>query len=72
MYLGHEAMVISEAVDLGLGVEAAHPCHMHIAPHKADSDVLGLSQVLQARYQVVPLPVMLTCMATPAVIMKRG
>lgn len=61
VYLGHEAVVISEAMDLGLGVQSAHPCNVHIAPHKADADVFGLGQVLKARYQVVPLPMMLTC-----------
>lgn len=53
-------MVISEAVNLGLGVQSAHPSYMHIAPHKADTDVSGLGQVLQTSYQVVPLPMMLT------------
>lgn len=60
-YLGHEAVVESEAMDLGLGIQSAHPCYMHIAPHKADANVFGLGQVLQASYQVVPLPMMLTC-----------
>lgn len=60
-------MVISEAVDLGLGVEAPHPSHMHISPYKADSHILGLGQVLQSGYEVVPLPVMLPCM--PAILL---
>lgn len=61
-------MVVSEAVDFGLGVEATHPGHMHIAPHKADAHVLVLGQVLQAGNQVVPLAVMLTYTARAAVI----
>jgi len=61
--LRHEAVVMSEAVHLGLGIEAPHPSHMHITPHKAHTHILGLGQVLQPGYQVVPLTVMLPCTA---------
>lgn len=56
-------MVISEAVDLGLGVETPHPSHMYIPPNKADSEVLGFGQVLQPGNEVVPFPMMLPYMS---------
>lgn len=59
LHLRHETVVMSEAVYFGLGVEPAHPGHMHITPHKADAHVLVLGQVLQAGDQVVPLPMVL-------------
>ena len=61
--LRHEAAVMSEAMGLGLGVQPPHPGHMHITPHKAHTHILGLGQVLQPGYQVVPLTMMLPCTA---------
>lgn len=71
MYLGHEAVVISEAVDLGLSVQSPHCCHMHVAPHKAHANVLGLGQVLQPGNEVVPLPVMLTYTHITSAVLPR-
>ncbi len=56
-------MIMSEAVNLGLSVQPPHPGHMHITPHKAHTHILGLCQVLEPGYQVVPLSMMLPCTA---------
>ncbi len=56
-------MIMSEAVNLGLSVQPPHPGHMHITPHKAHTRILGLCQVLEPGYQVVPLSMMLPCTA---------
>ena len=62
-YLGHEAVVMPQSVDLWVCVEPANGSTVHIAPHKADTDALGLGQVLEASYQIVSLAVMLLCSA---------
>ena len=60
-------MIMSAAVDLAVSVEPPHPGHMHITPHKAHMHVLGLCQVLQPGYQVVPLTMMLPCTVAPRI-----
>ena len=52
-----------QSVDLWMRVEPANGSTVHIAPHKADAYALGLGQVLEASYQIVPLAMMLLCSA---------